>query len=137
MSTFVEDTNGVIYGPGYLPPSKYYFYFSSPLSGQKVQEYSFPGTWGSAWQTLVVPPNKLYDIVGFPSGNSTVYGLGQIAETGRITILHQFSSSDGFPIGSNIALGADGNIYGVGAQTPQSAPSFIFRFTPSGAYSRS
>jgi len=134
MSTFVQATNGEVYAPAFIAPNN--FYFSLTPSGQNVQRYPFPGQWGTAWQTLVVPPNELYDIVGAATGGSSTYGFAQIDEAGKITILHQFSGNDGVPIGNNITYGADGNIYGVGSQTIGVSPGFIFRFTPTGAYSQ-
>ena len=134
MSTFVQAPNGLVYVPGFIAPNN--FYFSLAPAGKDFQQYPFPGHWGTAWQTLVVPPNELYDIVAVATGGPSTYGFAQIDEAGKIAILHQFSGNDGVPIGNNITYGADGNIYGVGSETIGVSPGFIFRFTPTGAYSK-
>jgi IPT/TIG domain-containing protein len=139
MQTFVQATNGSLYGPaGSATTSPRTFYFSLTPSGTNLQEFPFSGSWGSAWQTIVAPPGELYDIVGFsPTSTSKVYGFARVSETGKITILHQFSGSDGAPTGSNLAHGPDGNFYGVGNQQSGGvSPGFIYRFTPSGGYSQ-
>jgi len=67
-------------------------------------QYPFPGQWGSANQTIAAP-GELFDIVGLTTTGASIFGFGKIWETGQITILHQFSGSDGTPTGHNIVLG--------------------------------
>ena len=135
----VQATNGMLYGPGFIGQSNANtsFYFSLDPSGQNPRQYPFPGKSGSLWQTLVVPPGKLYDIVAAnPTQSTRIYGFASIAESGTIKILHEFSSTEGAPTGANIVYGPDGNIYGIGNQQANGGPGFIFRFTPTGSYSQ-
>jgi hypothetical protein len=136
----VQATNGLVYGPAFLQlqHSSYNFYFSLTPSAQE-QQYAVPGGWGSAWQTVVVPPNNLYDILAMKVPGGTTYAFAQIQETGKINILHQFSATDGFPVGTNMVYASDGNLYGVGNQKSgdwQNQGGFIYRFTQAGAYSQ-
>jgi len=80
----------------------------------------------------------MYDMVGMMVGNSTAWALARLSESGKVSILHQFSGSDGAPTGLNLTYGADGNIYGIGNQQPGRIPNsgFIFRLTRSGTYSQ-
>jgi len=142
-NVLVQGTNGVVYGPGFLSGStvaaNYYFYFSLSPSGQNEKQYSLPGTWGSAWETIVVPQDQLHDIVAMATQTVPVYGFARITEAGKTTILHQFSTAEGYPVGTNIVYGPDGNIYGVGNQQHgdwQNQGGFIYRFTQGGAYSQ-
>jgi hypothetical protein len=76
--TLVQATNGMLYGPGFIGQSNanISFYFSLDPSGQNPQQYPFPGKSGSLWQTLVVPPGKLYDIVAANPTQSKIFGEG-------------------------------------------------------------
>jgi hypothetical protein len=138
----VQGTNGVLYGPAYTRQNttNYEFYYSLSASGLTEKQYSFPpGGWGSAWQTLVVPPNQLFDIaVATPTSNSYINALAKIGEAGPISIVRQFTAAEGFPVGYNLALGDDGKIYGVGnTKADTSGTGFIFGFTTAGDYSYS
>ncbi len=136
-SAFVQATNGDLYNPGFNGDTQQYYYFSATAAGKNLVEYSLPAGWGSAWQT-VAAPGGLYDILASlgPNG-SPVFGFARISETGQFTILHQFSGSDGVPHGIDLALGLDGNFYGIGNQTAsETSPGFIFRLTPKGEYSQ-
>jgi uncharacterized repeat protein (TIGR03803 family) len=135
----VQSTNGKLYGPGFIDGNQINFYFSLDPSGANYRQYPFPGMWGSGLQTTVVPSGAMYDIVGRPLNKNftaEAYGLARIAEDGTITILHQFSASEGYPTGNNIVYGPDGNIYGIGNQQQNSGPGFIYSFTPRGVYSQ-
>jgi hypothetical protein len=133
----VQATNGHLYNPGFDGNTQQNFYFSTNAAGSDLVEYPFPDNLGSGWQTSVAP-GKMYDIVGSSTQEGvTTYDFAQISETGQITVLHQFSGSDGTPTGANLALGPDGNFYGIGNQQPGGiSPGFIFRFTPKGEYSQ-
>jgi hypothetical protein len=138
--TLVQGGNGRLYGPGNPTGSgtspSYNYYYSILPAGSGLQQYAFTGTWGSGAEMLAAPPGEFYDIIG-TAGNKPVWGFGRLDENGKIILLHQFSASDGIPSGSNIVYGSDGNIYGIGNQQGvQAPPGFIFRFTPSGAYSQ-
>jgi len=130
----VQSANGKLYAPGFSTQSN--FYFSLTPSGKNYQQYPFPGTWGSAWQTIVTPPGPLYDIVAMDVASNIVWGFARIDEDGKMTVLHQFSGSEGLPVGTDMAYGPDGNIYAVGSQTRYAGPGFIYRLTPTGAYSQ-
>ena len=133
---FAQGTNGNLYVPGFNGTAQQSYYFCTTATGANMVEYSFPGGWGSGWQT-VEAPGDLYDMMGFTTRGPTVWGFGKISETGQITILHQFSSSDGTPTGANLALAADNNFYGIGNEQPGGiSPGFIFRLTPKGEYSK-
>jgi uncharacterized repeat protein (TIGR03803 family) len=136
--TLGQGSDGLLYGAGFASHDSHNFYYSLQASGENVRQYAFPGQWGSGWQTIVAPPGNLYDIVAAnPPQGSRVFGLARIGEDGEITILHEFSGSDGAPTGANIVLGPDGNIYGIGNQQLTGvSPGFIFRLTPDGAYHR-
>jgi len=132
----VQATNGKLYQAGFYSSDRQNLYYSASASGANLAEYPFPGKWGSAWQTIAAP-GELFDMVALPTGGSPIWGFARILETGEITILHQFSGSDGTPTGANLALGADNNFYGVGNQQPGGiSPGFIFRLTPKGQYSQ-
>jgi hypothetical protein len=133
----VQATNGKLYNPGFNGNTKQNLYFSASAAGKDLVEYPFPAGLGSAWQTIAAP-GGIYDIVGGPGPQgSTIFDFAQISNTGQFTILHQFSGSDGAPTGIDLALGADGNFYGVGNQQHGGiSPGFIFRLTPKGEYSQ-
>jgi len=107
MQTVIQATNRRLYGPAFsATTSPANFYFSLTGSGTDLQEYLFPAKWGSRWETIVAPPASLYDIVAAsPTSTSTFYGFARIDESGKITILHQFSGSDGAPTGSIFRTG--------------------------------
>jgi uncharacterized repeat protein (TIGR03803 family) len=81
---------------------------------------------------------QLYDVAAQASGNLWEYAFAQVTEAGQFTVLNQFSGNEGYPNPyGNIALGPDGNIYGLGSQGYNgTGVGFIYRFTPSGAYSQ-
>jgi uncharacterized repeat protein (TIGR03803 family) len=80
-------------------------------------------------------PEGIYDSVATVGANQ-VWAFARIDEGGKVAIIHKLSPSNGVPIFRLIPAG-DGNIYGVGAQSTElTPPIFIFRLTPSGAYSR-
>jgi len=135
--TLVQSSNATLYGSaGDVNGS---FYISISLLGANLEHFPLPGKppnqWGALNRTLLAPPGELYDLV--TEGSPSVYGLARIEESGKITILHQFSPTDGYPDPqANIVYGPDGNIYGIGNQQYGTVtPGFIYRFTPSGAYS--
>jgi hypothetical protein len=95
----------------------------------------------NATHSVIYGPDQLFDIVAMGTDTGpTTYGFARIAETGKVTILNQFSAADGYPVGSNIVYGPDGNIYGVGNVQPggygPGPGGFIYRFTQDGAYSQ-
>jgi len=139
MGAFVQATNSEIYGGAFTNVKPYpNFYYSLDPSGANFQEYPFPGTWGPGFNTVVGPPNELYDIAGRVVNSQTIFAFDHVTETGKITILHQFAGNDGIPVDSSrMILATDGNLYGIGAQQEHGvSPMFIYRFTPSGAYSQ-
>jgi hypothetical protein len=139
MDRFAQATNGELYGSTLNPtgsPPYPRFYFSVDASGKDLQEYPFPGNWAPGARTITAPPNELYDIFGVVY-NPSAYAFVHISESGQITILHQFTTAEGVPNASILTLGPDGNLYGVGSQSPNGiSQMFIYRFTPSGTYSR-
>jgi len=141
-ATFVnvlQPTNGELYGSGYtgIPPNSTNFYYSMGASGGNLQEYPMPAPWAPGFETTVAPPNQMYDLVGQITTNHTLWAFARVSESGRLTILHQFTASEGVPAYTAIILGPDGNFYGIGAQSPVGiSPTFIYQFTPAGAYSR-
>jgi uncharacterized repeat protein (TIGR03803 family) len=136
--TLIEDTNGELYGPGASPQNS--FYFSLRLSGKGLQEYPFAPRWSSGGgRTIVAPTGELYDLAGYvPTQGPETWAIDRIAKGGKITTLHQFSGSDGAPNPSaNLVYGPDSNIYSIGNQIYGGvSPGFIYRITPSGAYSK-
>ena len=134
----VQATNGRLYNPGFRGTTpRQNLYFSANAAGSDLVEYPFPDNLGSGWQTSVAP-GKMYDIVGSTTQQGvTTADFAQISENGQITVLHQFAGSDGYPTGTNLASGPDGNFYSVGTQQHGGiSPGFIFRFTPKGEYSQ-
>jgi hypothetical protein len=139
MLALVEDTDGELYGPGFVSQGFYNFYFSLKLSGKGLQEYPFAPGWGSGSRTIVAPTGELYDLVGYvQTQGPETFAIAQIAKGGQITTLHQFSGTDGAPNPSaNLVYGPDGSIYSIGNQVYGGvSPGFIYRITPSGAYSK-
>ena len=137
MTTLVQSANGMLYAPAQLNPSGAHVYYSIAPSGKDLHEIPLPGAWASALKTIAAPPGQVYDIVGRYRDNATTNAFARVDENGGFTILHQFSTSEGFPVGgANLAYGADGNIYGIATQLEQGvSPGFIFRLTPGGVYS--
>ncbi len=139
MNRFVQTTNGELYGSAFtnVPPYPI-FYFSMDPFGKNLQEYPFPSPWAPGFETTVAPPAEMYDLVGEPgSSGHTQWAFARVSQSGQITILHQFTTSEGVPAYTAIILGPDGNFYGIGAQSPVGiSPTFIYQFTPAGAYSR-
>ncbi len=139
MDAFVEATNGKLYGSAFTGTKPYQnYYYSMEPSGKNLQEYPFPGPWGPTFNTTVAPPNQIYDIAGRVVNSQSIYACARVAETGQITILHQFSGNEGVPDGlTKLILGPDGSFYSVGVQQPHGiSPVFIYRFTQSGTYSQ-
>jgi hypothetical protein len=83
---------------------------------------------------MTVMPGGIYDAIGTVSQS---YALARLADSGKLSIVHDTSASERYPTGSRkLVLGADGNIYGFGSQSTQlNPPFFIYRLTPSGEYS--
>jgi hypothetical protein len=134
----VRSTNGEVYFSGFYgtPPYPSY-YFSMDPSGKELQEYPFPGKLGPGFNTVVAPPAAMYDIVGDLQNQVSVSYFARVSESGQVTILHEFTTAEGVPNASILTLGTDGNLYGVGSQSPNGiSQMFIYRFTPSGTYSR-
>jgi len=135
--TLAQGANGLLYGAGFTSQDFHHFYFSIQTSGKNVQQYSFPGQWGSAWQTIVVSPDELADIVAAnPSDGSRVFGYARIGNNGEMTILHEFSGDDRVPAGANLVRGREGIIYGIGTEHSGADTGFIFRLTPGGTSAR-
>ena len=134
----VQATNGSLYGPGYANQNQDEFYFSIAPSGSGLQQFPVPGGWGSASDMIVVPPAEFYDILAANHSTKRIFALARISEAGKVTIVRQFSGSDGAPAsGVNLVYGPDGNFYGVGNQQYGGiSPGFIYRITPQGAYSQ-
>jgi hypothetical protein len=140
--SLLQNTNQLLYGAGayYTNPQETSInrvYFSLDPSGKNLQQYPLPAMWGSAGRSVLAPPAEIYDIFAASPRSGTLYAFGRVEENGDITVLHQFSASEGTPIGQNLAYGADGNFYGVGYQESGGAgPGFIYRITRSGVYSQ-
>jgi uncharacterized repeat protein (TIGR03803 family) len=135
----VEATSGRLYGSAYvgIPPTSTNFYYSMDLSGKGMQKHLFPSPWGPGFETTVAPPNLMYDLVGQVTTSNPIWAFASVSESGVVSILHQWTSSDGAPGSSRMILGPDGNMYGIGVQSPSGiTPTFIYRFTPSGTISR-
>ena len=144
-NTLAQGTNGLLYGPAsYLggPGTPTNYYYSVSTSGKNFKQYPLPGTYPNQWgsllnETMTVPPAQLYDIVYMMVGNSRVYAFAELQQSGKFSILHQFTGSEGVATGGNLAYAADGNIYSIGNQQSGGfQPGFIFRFTLGGAYSQ-
>ncbi len=135
---FVQATNGRLYNPGFRGTTpRQNDYFSATAAGANLLEYPMPDNLGSAWETIVAP-GTLYDIVGSSTQEGvTTADFAQISDNGQVTILHQFAGSDGYPTGTNLALGPDGSFHSIGTQQHGGiSPGFIFRLTPAGEYSQ-
>jgi hypothetical protein len=134
----VRATNGELYGSTFaeVPPYLNY-YLSMNTSGSGFVQYPLPGTWASGARTALAPTGEMYDLIQHAQNQVTVWAFDRISESGQITILHQFTTAEGVPNASILTLGPDGNLYGVGSQSPNGiSQMFIYRFTPSGTYSR-
>lgn len=136
IDTMVRDMNGALYAPAQLNGSgSLQVYYSIAPSGKNLHEYSIE-PWGSGLKTIAAPQGGRYDLLGRNQGS--IPAFAHIDEDGEVTILHQFSGSEGYPyVGMSLAYGADGNYYGIGTQQQYGvSPAFIFRLTPRGAYSQ-
>ncbi len=134
--SLLQATNHLIYGAAGFPN----FYYSITPSGKNLMECPLPGAppkqWGSDGETIAAPTGNLYDIVGLTVGNYLYFGFARITESGEITILYHFPSTGFYPSGANLVYGPDGNIYGIGTEGANQPPGYVFRFTPSGSYSK-
>ena len=90
---------------------------------------------------MLAPPGMIYDIASEsgPSG-TTNFALAKIRENGQITILPQFPPGAVTPWSGGVAglvIGTDGNLYGIGyvPSITSANENYVFRVTPSGAYS--
>ena len=101
-----------------------------------------PGQWGADSSEVVTPTGGIFDLVAeYQKQGPPLWGFARMALSGKVTVLHQFSGSEGVPAGGKgqrtLAYGADGDIYGIGYQQPTGISQlFIFRFTPAGQYSQ-
>ena len=128
----VQAADGRLYG-AISDPLRQGQYYSVSTVGQGFQQYSM-GEWSSMWMLAPVP-GKLYDGV---ATSADAYGFARIDETGKVTIIHKLSATEGVPISSmKLVVAADGDLYGIAGQggglTP---PISVFRLTPSGRYSQ-
>jgi len=132
----VQAANGRLYGDVFVA-LKGSYYYSVSASGQGLQQYP-RGDADSLW-TMTPGPEGVYDSFGAatPPGGEA-YAIVLLNPGGTVTRLHQFSASDGVPVGGNkLVLAADGSIYGIGSQANGGFPPFfIFRLTQSGGYSK-
>jgi uncharacterized repeat protein (TIGR03803 family) len=141
-AAFAQSADSSIYEPAFLGDTvkgNGGYYISFNLNGGGLQKYDPPSEWQSGMQIISAPPGVFYDILGHPQSGTApeLWALGRIDVNGSVTIVHQFSGTDGAPTGSNIVYGPDGNIYGVGNQQHGGvSPGFIYRITPTGAYSQ-
>jgi hypothetical protein len=138
LGNAVLATNGELYSSTYAEVPPYVdYYLSMNASGKNVQQYQLPGTWTPGGSTIAVPQGAIYDLVARAQNQTVIWGFARVSESGQIAILHQFTTAEGVPNASNLLLGPDGNLYGVGSQSPNGiSQMFIYRFTPSGTYSR-
>jgi uncharacterized repeat protein (TIGR03803 family) len=129
--SLVQGADGRLYG-AVFDSSRQGLYYSITTAGQGFKQYP-TGQWNSMW-LLTAAPGKLYDGVG----SQEAYALAQIDESGKFTVIHKLSLSEGVPVGGmKLVPATDGNLYGVGNQSIElSPPFFIYRLTPSGGYSQ-
>jgi hypothetical protein len=127
----VQAADGRLYGAVYTAQEKG-IYYSILLSGQGAQ-LNPTGAWSSI-VAMIPTPRGIYDGMGTVSQS---FALAKIDESGKVTMVHQFSSGEGAPTAEmKLVLGTDGNVYGFGGQSDQlNPPFFIYRLTPSGQYS--
>jgi len=139
VETLVQGTDGDLLGSAFSDSGGFYISISPEGTGLRpfpLPGHGTPNAWGQFNRT-VLAPGAVYDLVsqGYPS---TVYGLVHIADNGQTEVVGQFPSGVAAPDpAANILYGPDGSIYGVGNQKYGGAPpGFIYRFTPSGAFSK-
>jgi uncharacterized repeat protein (TIGR03803 family) len=142
MGNFVQDVNGVLYG-GQLrqsQPPPQGFYFSIDPSGKNLQGWALPGQWTPGIALIAAPSGDMYDLIGLYNIQGPPYfAFARVKQDRTVSILHRFSGSDGTPkvYPGFLALGVDGNFYGIGYQNATgTGPFFIYRFTPAGEYSK-
>jgi len=138
LNTLVQGANGLLYGSATIStghPS--FFYYSVSPSGQNPKQYPMPAGWESGLFTIVAPPGEFYDVIGTTTGNPLgIPAFARISETGKVTILYQFSASDGYPDPVyGLVCGSDGNVYGIATQQPLGeGAGFLYRSSPSGVF---
>jgi hypothetical protein len=132
----LQASDGRLYSAAFVA-LKGSFYYSVSAQGQSQQKYP-TGTSSSLWM-MVAAPTAVYDAFGSVAQQvPQTFGFVKIDQTGKVSLLHELSSSEGVPMGgTKLVLAADGNLYGVGSQGSGGvSPFFIFRLTQSGQYSK-
>jgi MYXO-CTERM domain-containing protein len=104
-----------------------------------IYSFQFQGSGGSSPLNLTLGPDgNLYGtaggdaefIQGFPLSD---YGdVFKITTGGSFTSLHGFSASEGYLPAGALAVGTDGNFYGVTTYGAKSGAGMVYRITPSG-----
>jgi hypothetical protein len=137
IGNMVEASDARLYAGALLHPSAATAYYSIEPSGAGLLQYTLPAQLGPGSRTTAAP-GELFDLIAAAPQGKVIWYFARLSESGKLTILHQFSGSDGFPNGSaEIAYGPDGNFYSIGNQQQFGiSPGFIYRFTPTGAYSQ-
>jgi uncharacterized repeat protein (TIGR03803 family) len=73
---------------------------------------------------------NLYSSTAF--GGSAHGAIFKITPTGTLTVLHSFSTTEGYAAYSGVTMGADGNLYGTTLYGGTSNDGTIFKITPAG-----
>ena len=77
---------------------------------------------------------NFYGTTLFTSVGDLAGVIFKITPAGRYSVLHSFDNSDGYDPESGLALGSDGNFYGVTAFGGQFGAGTIFTISPSGTF---
>ncbi len=105
------------------------FYCFVSAQGQGQQKYP---TGTSSSLMMVVEATAVYDAFGFVAQQvRQTFGFVKIDQTGKVSLLHELSGSEGVTMGTKLVLAADGNLYGVGSQGSGGvSPIFYFPVDP-------
>jgi uncharacterized repeat protein (TIGR03803 family) len=110
---------------------------SSPAQGAKVtQLHSFDRRTGAkpVYSALVQGwDGLLYGTTAY-GGIDNIGAIFRIDTSGKITLLHSFSGSDGSYPWGGLTLGLDGNFYGGTALGGAGGSGVLFKVTPTGSY---
>jgi len=141
----IADRQGNLYGTTAIGGNGFGTVFKVTSGGSESTLYAFSGTDGGQ------PSNGLVmDAQGDLFGTTASGGPGggqygevfKLASNGTLSILHAFdhASGDGVYPQGNLALGANGNLYGVTTQGGTGCASYgcgtLFRITKDGAYAQ-
>jgi uncharacterized repeat protein (TIGR03803 family) len=116
--------------------------FKVTPAGAVTTIYSFKGGSGDGAYPYAPPvegnDGNLYGTTT-AGGNTTACGSGcgtiyKITSAGALTILHQFSITDGYSPYGPLVLGTDGNFYGTTTFGTGANAGVVFRITPTGKF---